>query len=264
MQLRMNNLFVKELSLLGVLACMAGQPLAAQSSEGLRLDVDLLAGWQQRNDVQVPNDAASTRFALDAITGDGPFVLPRVELSGRLGERQEWRILAAPLSISESGVLASPVDFQRQRFAPGPIEAQYQFDSWRATWRYRWIDRDDLQVRVGFTAKVRSASIRLRQGGLRATRNDTGFVPLLHATFERALGEPGSAWRLEGDIDALGGGPGYAVDAGLRLSRELNPEWRVHAGARFLDGGADNEKVYAFARFTSVGVGLSWRPDPTR
>jgi hypothetical protein len=239
-------------------------PLGVQASEGLRLDVDFLAAWQQRNDVQVPNDAASTRFALDSITGKGPYAVPRMELSGRFGERQEWRILAAPLSLTEPGELAAPVDFQRQRFAAGPVEAHYQFDSWRATWRYRWIEREDLQVRVGFTAKVRSASIRLRQGALHATRNDTGFVPLLHASFQQSLGDAGSAWRIEGDIDALGGGPGYAVDAGLRLSREISADWRVHAGARFLDGGADNDKVYAFARFTSLGVGLSWRPASRR
>lgn len=241
-----------------------GVSSAAEAQEGIRLHVDFLAAWQQRNDVQVPNDTSSTRFALDALTGKGPYAVPRLELSGPLGERQEWRLLAAPLSLSDSGQSREPIDFQRQRFSPGPIDAEYQFDSWRATWRYRWIDREALQVRLGLTAKVRSASIRLRQGALRATRNDTGFVPLLHASFEQQIGDAGSLWRLEGDIDALGGGPGYAVDAGLRLSREIGGDWRVHAGARFLDGGADNDKVYAFARFTSLGVGLSWYPTASR
>jgi hypothetical protein len=33
----------------------------------------------------------------------------------------------------------------------------------------------------------------------------------------------------------------------------------VHAGARYLDGGADNDEVYAFADFTSVTLGVTWR-----
>ena len=61
------------------------------------------------------------------------------------------------------------------------------------------------------------------------------------------------------DVDALAGGPGYAVDAGLRLARNLSSGWSVHAGARYLDGGADNDEVYAFADFTSVTLGVTWR-----
>ena len=90
-----------------------------------------------------------------------------------------------------------------------------------------------------------------------ARKDNTGFVPLLHGTFERRLG---TDWRLEGDIDALAGGPGYAIDAGVRLSRRMSGDWHVYGTVRYLDGGANNEEVYAFARFTSVGLGLSWRP----
>jgi hypothetical protein len=137
------------------------------------------------------------------------------------------------------------------------VAADYRFDSWRATWRWRWIDREDLKVKVGATAKIRDASVRLRQGGVSARRDNTGFVPLLHGAFERRLA-PG--WALEGDIDALAGGPGYAVDVGMRVSRDLSRDWQATAGARWLDGGADNDEVYAFASFTSVTLGVRWRP----
>lgn len=104
-------------------------------------------------------------------------------------------------------------------FAPGTVAADYRFDSWRATWRWRWIDREDLKVKVGVTAKIRDASIQLRQGGVSARKENTGFVPLLHGAFERRLA------------------PGWA-----------------------LDGGADNDEVYAFASFTRVTLGVRWRP----
>jgi hypothetical protein len=138
----------------------------------------------------------------------------------------------------------------------GPISARYQFDSWRATWRYRWIDREDLVVKVGATAKIRDASIRLKSGVLEASKDNTGFVPLLHVALERPLS---AQWRLEADVDALAGGPGYAVDAGVRLARNVSSGWSIHAGARYLDGGADNDEVYAFADFTSVTLGVTWR-----
>jgi len=226
-------------------------------AELIQVDVETLGAWQGRNVAQVPNAAPATRFAIDGITGSGPFLQPRLQLAGRWGERSEWRVLLAPLRVSEGGRIERPVSFQGSSFTIGAVNARYEFNSWRATWRRRWIDRDDLQVKLGFTAKIRDASIQLRQGGVSARKDNTGFVPLLHAAVERPLG---ADWRFEGDIDALAGGPGYAIDAGLRVSRRVRGEWHLYGTVRYLDGGADNEEVYAFARFTSVGVGLSWRP----
>lgn len=231
--------------------------VVAAAADGLTLDLGLYAASQGRNAVQVPNDVNGTRFDLDELTGSGPYLAPRVELSAPLGARSEWRVLLAPLAISESGVAAQSIRFQGERFTAGAIDARYQFNSWRASWRWRWIDREDLRVKVGFTAKIRDASIRLRQGALAAEKNNTGFVPLLHATFERPLG---GGWAVDGDIDALAGGPGYAVDAGLRVSREIADGWTLGASLRFLDGGADNDEVYAFARFTSAGLVIRWQP----
>lgn len=219
--------------------------------------VSAISAWQGRNDVEVPNDGSASRFALDALTGEGPIVGGRVELAGAIRGRQEWRVLLAPLSLAETGTSAVDIGFQGQIFGEGPIDARYQFNSWRVTWRYLWIDRPDLRIKVGFTGKIRDASIRLRQGSVDARKDDTGFVPLLHGSMERPLTDQ---WVFHADIDALGGGPGYAVDMGAGFSYALTDDWRLGAQLRFLDGGADNDKVYAFARFTSVTLGLTWRP----
>lgn len=230
---------------------------SAAPGEGFQLDIEGVAAWQGRNVVQSPNDASATRFSLKALTGDGPAGSVRLQAAGRVGERQEWRVLVAPLSVSGTGASATPIRFEGATFAPGQVTADYRFDSWRATWRWRWIDREDLVVKVGATAKIRDASVRLRQGAVSARKANTGFVPLLHGAFERRLA---GGWALEGDVDALAGGPGYAVDAGLRVTRELTPEWRMTGGVRWLDGGADNDEVYSFASFTSVTLGVSWHP----
>lgn len=234
--------------------CATWVPVALASQP--QIDIEWVRASQGRNVVQVPNDASGSRFSLDALTGSGPVDTPRVQVSWRSGDKQEWRLLAAPLSLSGSSVSVVPIDFQGRRFLAGPISARYQFDSWRATWRYRWIDREDLVVKVGATAKIRDASIRLKSGALEASKDNTGFVPLLHVALERPLS---AQWRLEADVDALAGGPGYAVDAGVRLARNVSSGWSIHAGARYLDGGADNEEVYAFADFTSVTLGVTWR-----
>lgn len=230
-------------------------PVATPSQP--QFDIEWVRASQGRNVVQVPNDASGSRFSLDALTGSGPVDTPRVQVSWRSGEKQEWRLLAAPLSLSGSSVSARSIDFQGQRFAAGPVSARYEFNSWRATWRYRWIDRNDLVVKIGATAKIRDASIRLKSGALEASKSNTGFVPLVHVAVERPLA---AQWRLEADVDALAGGPGYAIDAGVRLARDLSADWSLHAGARYLDGGADNDEVYAFADFTSVTLGVTWRP----
>lgn len=242
----------------GLLGGMAISPIGSTAELGLKeASVSALVAWQGRNDVQVPNDTSATRFALDALTGDGPFVTGRIEMSGRWRDRQEWRVLIAPLALDASASSADEIAFQGINFGAGPIDARYQFNSWRVTWRYLWVDREDLRVKIGFTAKVRDANIRLRQPSKFAQKDDTGFVPLLHAVVEKPLAD---RWRLEADIDALGGGPGYAVDLGAGLSYDLSDEWRLRGQLRFLDGGADNDKVYAFARFTSISLGLVWRP----
>lgn len=245
-------------AIIGLAALAAGVQARADAGRAVTVDVEALGSWQLRNEVRSPNQAPATRFALDAVTGAGPFVAPRLQLALPSGARSEWRLLAAPLSLQRAGTLPSATGFEGTTFAAGAVRARYQFDSWRVTWRWHWIDRPDLSVKVGFTAKLRDASIELRQGAQVARKDNRGFVPLLHAALQRPLG-PG--WAVQADVDALAGGPGYAVDAGARLVRELGAGWSASAGLRFLDGGADNDEVYAFASFASVTLGVSRRFD---
>jgi hypothetical protein len=234
---------------------------SAPSSSTPRLLIETQVAWQGRNDVQSPNDAGGTRFALDDITGDGPAIAPRASLRWPLPQhwgdgRHEVEVLLAPLRLEETGRSAAAIRFEGASFAPGTVRAGYRFDSWRLGWRWRWIDRPDLVVRVGATAKIRDAEIELVQGTLRASKDNTGFVPLLHASVERPIA---AGWSWAADIDALGGGPGYAIDAGAVVRYAFEGPWLVQGGVRFLDGGADNDEVYAFARFTGLTLGIAYR-----
>ena len=110
--------------------CATWVPVALASQP--QIDIEWVRASQGRNVVQVPNDASGSRFSLDALTGSGPVDTPRVQVSWRSGDKQEWRLLAAPLSLSGSSVSVVPIDFQGRRFLAGPISARYQFGSFLA------------------------------------------------------------------------------------------------------------------------------------
>lgn len=245
-----------KLRYLGVLTgAMALCTSAALAEDGLTLSLETGAVWQSRNDVRVPGDSG-TRFALDGLTGSGPFAFGRLSADYDINRRHSVRAVYAPYRIQESGVLSDAVDFAGERFAAGAAQGTYQFNAPRATYRYRLIDREQWQFQVGFTLLVRDAEIRLDQDGLRARDTDTGLVPLLHLAGSYALGE---RWRLAFDLDGLVAPQGRALDLGMRAEYALDERWRLHAGYRTLDGGADNDTVYNFAWLNYAVAGISRR-----
>lgn len=233
---------------------LAGEA-SAQSRTGPVLDIEVGAAWQDRNDVQIPNDSNGTRFALDGVTGPGPFLAPRIQLYTTLAPRHELRLLAAPLGIKESGSLDKLVKFEGQTFSVGSVEAKYRFSSYRATWRYTFYENPDWMWKVGVTGKIRDAEITLRQGDVTATKSNIGFVPLLHLYGERRLGHDS---RLTFEGDGLAGGPGRAFDLSTRYVRDIDERASVFAGLRMLDGGADSSSGYNFARIYYLTLGLQY------
>jgi hypothetical protein len=209
------------------------------------VEVEVGPVWQSLNDVQIPNDANGTRFSLIDLLGNGPYPAGRINLSWNINERHRLRLLAAPLTITEKDVLKSPTRFSGEDFNQGlQTEATYKFNSWRISYHYRFFQNQRFTWRIGFTAKIRDAKIRLEQSGKSAQKTDVGFVPLLNLIGKYRISEK---WELLLDIDALAGGPGRAEDASLKLCYNLNSNWKLRAGYRTLEGGADVEEVYAFA-----------------
>jgi len=211
--------------------------------------MELEAGpvWQSRNDVQIPNDATGTRFSLVDLAGTGPWLAGRLYLTWNINRRHGLRALLAPLSYSETGSFVEPVNFAGATYEPeAPVEGTYKFNSWRISYRYRFMDRERTKLTIGLTAKIRDAKIELQQGGTTSKDADVGFVPLLHLAADRQLGR---RWRLLFDFDGLAGGPGRAFDAALKLGYDFSDRAAVTAGYRTLEGGADVESVYNFAWF---------------
>jgi hypothetical protein len=230
---------------------------AAAQTPRFVLELEGGAAWQGYNDVEIPNDGSATRFSLSDLAGGGASPAGRLYATWNLGERHGLRALVAPFSLTGTGVPNAPIDFEGERFAAGaPLEATYTFDSYRLTYRYRARSTARTTAWVGFTAKVRDATVQLEQGATARRKDNVGFVPLLHVAGEwRAA----PRWRFSLDADALAGGPGRAIDAALKAGYDLRDDLTLQAGYRMLEGGADVEETYNFAWVHYAVVSVVWR-----
>jgi hypothetical protein len=239
------------------LALSFGAPAPAGAEEKFQLDVELGAAWQAKNDVQIPNDFDGTRFSLKDLAGTGPYPAGRIYFTWNISKKHGLRFLLAPFSYSETGTLDEPVRFAGADYAPGlSTDATYKFNSWRATYRYRFFEGAHWKWWIGVTAKVRDAKIELEQGDTSSRDTDLGFVPLLHLAGDLRFAK---RWHLILDMDALAGGPGRAIDLAVKLGYDVGDHWSVTGGYRLLEGGADTDDVYNFALFNYGVVGFTYR-----
>ena len=221
--------------------------VAAQDHPGFSLELELGPVWQSRNIVQIPNTEAGTRFSLEDLVGSGPWASGRVYFTWDFKPRHSLRVLAAPLSFTESGIFDESVNFAGESYEAGlPVEATYQFNSWRVGYRWRFKDGERWKLWLGFTAKIRDAKIALSQGDTSSEDSDSGFVPLLSFAADYCFAE---RWHLLFDFEGLAGGPGRAFDVALKVGYDFNDRWGITAGYRTVEGGADIEEVYNFAWF---------------
>jgi len=212
--------------------------------------------WQARlNEVRKPAQGGTT-FELGNLLGSDPIWAGRMAVSWDLGQKHGIRILLAPFETTGTGVFPVPVTFQGSTFSANvPMEGRYRFNSWRATWRYTWVSTERWTVKVGATAKIRDAKVELRQGGLSETTKNIGFVPLAHLYVERRM--PGELSAVF-ETDALAAPQGRAVDAALMLRWQFNRRTYLDVGYCLLEGGADSDQLYTWARLDGwrAGVGV--------
>jgi hypothetical protein len=61
------------------------------------------------------------------------------------------------------------------------------------------------------------------------------------------------------DIEGAAASQGRAVDASIRLRRQLRNGMTVSAGYRGLEGGADNDELYTFAWLNYATFSVGWQ-----
>jgi hypothetical protein len=230
---------------------LAATPIAAAGD--FHASFEAGAAWQARNDYRIPGDGGT----LVTLPDDGPVPAFRATLTWDLGQHQSVRLLAAPLRIDQGFTPAEPVVFQDLVFPAGkPVESSYRFDSYRATWYWRFAPAGKWSFRLGATLKVRSAEIGLSGEPGRSVKDDLGVVPLLYVY---ARYQASDRFALELEADALAAPQGRAEDVSLKGVFRLSDKVELDLGYRLLEGGADNDKVYTFALFHYAVAGVRVR-----
>ena len=208
------------------------------------------------NNVQIPRDTG-TEFSLSKdLKTDSTFFF-RFRLGYKIGQKHTLSVFVAPLSLNASGSVNKSIRFFEEDFPPDtPLKAVYGFNSYRLTYRYDFIRKQNLRFGFGFTAKIRDATLSVEGDNKKSEKTNVGFVPLINFRLEWLFSKKLSL-LLEGD--ALAAPQGRAEDILLALQLQLNEDLTLKAGYRILEGGANVEEVYNFALIHFVIAGVTYR-----
>ena len=229
---------------------------AASLHAGIIIDIQGGPVFTGYNDVRVPGDDG-TKFSLsDDLTADTAWSA-RFEAGYEFGERHYAGFMATPLRVSSSGSTGRDINFNGTTFPAGQdLKARFRFDSYRLTYRYDFYRGEVFNMGAGLTAKIRDASIRLEGNGTSSEKKNTGFVPIINFAVEAAL--PADFFVFLGG-DMLAAPQGRAEDIAILAGYRINRTFRIKAGYRMLEGGADNDEVYTFSMFHYAVIGFDAR-----
>lgn len=242
-----------EINLLAILFLI----FVATQSVQANWSVDIESGmaFSGYNDVRIPgNTGTDISLSKDLEAESTNFV--RLRFSIELSERSKLSFLVAPLQFESSGTVDRDIDFNGVRFGAGiPLNSIYRFDSYRVTYQYAWLSKKHIRAGIGFTGKIRDASISFYNGSVSSEKSNTGFVPLVNFVFDWHFTSR-TGLILAGD--ALAAPQGRAEDVLFAFYSNTSNQVRLHLGYRVLEGGADNDEVYTFALVHYLSVGATW------
>ncbi|MBK6265210.1 hypothetical protein JKA74_09180 [Marivirga sp. S37H4] len=218
------------------------------------IDVESGLAFENYNKVRIPNEQGTLFNFTDDFELEGPVIPFRARVGFTFYDKNHLILLYAPLSLNYTGKAPYDINFQESTFGEGQnIDGFYKFNSYRLTYRRDFIRNENWIVGLGFTAKIRDASVSLENdAGLSDRKDDLGFVPLLHAFAEYQF----SDYSIYFEGDGLAGGPGRAFDLFLGGRILLTEEISAKAGYRLLEGGANIDEVYNFTWIDYAVVGL--------
>lgn len=218
------------------------------------LDIEAGIPFQGYNEVRIPNATGTTFDFSKDFELDGLVIPFRIRPGYSFGKNHIFG-LYAPLGINYSGPSPRTIQFQQSKFPQGEqIQGFYQFNSYRLTYRRDIVQSDQWTIGIGFTAKIRDATVELTSEGRTDRKDDVGFVPLLHIYTAYHFDN----WTAYLEGDGLAGGPGRAFDFFLGAKAPLNNNLSLKGGYRILEGGAAIDEVYNFTLINFAMIGVIW------
>jgi hypothetical protein len=213
------------------------------------------------NEIRIPGNGGTTFDIFGPGFTTQPRWFYRIRAGVTLNDRHTITGLYAPLTIESvsDGNLQQPILFQNTTFENSrDLQVQYTFNSYRLTYRYNFIRKENLRMGAGITAKVRDANIVLDNGQSKAERANVGPVPLINFYFN---------WLPVSRVGVLVEGDGFAFPPFSRgrafdifggLHVPLAREFALKAGYRVLEGGVNIDSDYNFNWINFASVGITW------
>jgi hypothetical protein len=205
------------------------------------------------NNVRIPGDQGTLFSMKDDLVPETK-IFYRIRVNYTIKSRHTLSLLYAPLEVKSHGNVANDIYFEGVTFpANTDLAGTYKFNSYRLTYRYEIVMKPKFEFGLGFTAKIRDASISLASSGLESEKTNVGFVPIINF---RLLWKPSEKFGILLEGDALASPQGRAEDVLIAATYRISDRFGLKAGYRILEGGADNDTVYNFALFNYAAVGL--------
>ena len=181
-----------------------------------------------------------------------PFFRVSADLDVGKLRRNTIVFLYQPLDINTTGVLENDGVVDDVTFAAGtPVQFNYGFSFFRASWMYDVLKATDKEFGIGLSLQIRNARIGFRSedGTQFRERRDVGPVPVIKI---RGRGTVKGNFWMGGEVDGfyanipgLNGGTtdvvGWIVDSSLRFGLSLPKGGDLFLNARYLGGGATGQ-----------------------
>ena len=165
----------------------------------------------------------ATGFRIDLATAENEFdFTSRVAFEHFFADRHEWGLFIAPMELIEfdpSKTLTQPAEFAGRTFTPQPdtaFESRYNMIDARAVYRFRLVDTDRWQVRVGAGIQYLETLLDVTQ--FRGNPKDNDIVEFGRAQIKqkKAIGSLRASykfnerWRLSAHYDGYGGSDNFS------------------------------------------------------
>lgn len=241
-----------------IIATISAFLIPASSTAQLTVSVESGIAFTQYNNVKAPNqdNQQGSFFSLaDDFQEVQTPIYFRAEAKYLIASKHTIEITAAPLVVESQSFEGSSLLFENTSFEDDNVNGRYQFNTYRASYRYRILKRPKFLIDLGASILVRDASITISQNNTSVSNTDLGFVPLISLYAQYNI-NPKLQTILKGD--ALVGPVGRAEDFFLGFQYIPFSTMGIKVGYRLIEGGADVEQVYNFAFFHFASVGLNY------